>query len=74
MEDGIERNTVTIYDSINSYEKNEKKQLYICMPKNGLWEDILIIDDYNKAIEISNKKNYKIEIYNCGLDGIYQKS
>jgi hypothetical protein len=84
MEDGIESNRITIYDTIDSYERiNIKKQLYVCIPdicignndnNNIQWEKMLITDDYNKATEISRKKNYKIEIYKCGLDGVYQKS
>jgi len=75
MEDGIESIKTTIYETLDSFtSKNVKKQLYVCIPSNNAWENMLITYDYNKALEISRKKNYKIEIYTCELDGIYNKS
>jgi poly-D-alanine transfer protein DltD len=67
MEDGIEREQLTIIDKI---EKN--KHIYIYIPDNSDWEDYIIIKDKLKAIEYSKINKCRVEIFNQTEEGIYK--
>jgi hypothetical protein len=67
MEDGIEREQLSIIDKI---EKN--KDIYIYLPDNSDLKDYIIIKDKLKAIEYSKTKNCRVEIFNQTEEGIYK--
>jgi hypothetical protein len=63
MEDGIENNRTTIYDTIKK-ECNvySNKRVYVCSQDNGIIKDCIITLDETIAQDLLNKK-YKVSIF-----------
>ena len=58
-------------------EKQEKSvsikdYLYIYIPKNGDWEDFIITDNSEKAMDMIKKNNGRIEIFKKDFTGLYK--
>ena len=55
-------------------EKPEKPKdyLYIYIPEGGEWEDFIITDTSEKALQLVKKNNGRIEIFKKDLNGLYK--
>ena len=61
--------------SENPKEKKEKKDyLYIYIPEGGEWEDFIITDTSEKAVQLVKKNNGRIEIFKKDVNGLYKPS
>jgi hypothetical protein len=69
MEDGIERN-INSFDTIKKIK--EIKFIYLFVKDHSDWEDSIIINDKNAAIEYSKIKKCRIEIFAENEEGIYK--
>ena len=76
MEDGIERSSL----NLDTNEMNKKviehinDYLYIYIPKNGDWEDFIITNNREKAIQLKKNNNCRIEIFKKDFYGLYKPS
>ena len=83
MEDGIERNGFNLFVNKANKEKSEnpeklenqdktKDYLYIYIPEGGEWEDFIITDTSEQALQLVKKNNGRIEILKKDLNGLYK--
>ena len=52
--------------------ESKKDYLYIYIPDGGEWEDYIITDNSEKAIEMIKKNNGRIEIFKKDFTGFYK--
>jgi hypothetical protein len=71
MEDGIEQNiNIDTTKSKNLIKNNNL--IYLFVKDHSDWEDSIIINDKDKAIEYSTIKKCRIEIFAENEEGIYK--
>ena len=69
MEDGIERNFLSLFDK----RSNEEKYLYVCIPTESIC-DLIITFERRKAIRIMQEKKCKVEIFKKNQQNLYVQS
>ena len=74
MEDGIERNLNIFYEknSTSKIKNIEKQFLYVYIPINGEWEDFIITNNREKAINLLNNKSGRVEIFKKDFFELYK--
>jgi hypothetical protein len=78
MEDGIERNMLSILDRqeqtfepFNNEKSNEKKTLYLCYPIGNLQLDKCIITDKKEKTQELIKIGYQVSIFITDNNNIF---
>lgn len=79
MEDNIDRSELNLFENKHHKEKPEdpkekKDYLYIYIPEGGEWEDFIITDTTEKALQLVKKNNGRIEIFKKDVNGLYKPS
>jgi hypothetical protein len=74
MEDGIERSSLNLHTNKTDKEDKEKINdlLYVYIPEGGEWEDFIIINNREKAVELIKKNKGRIEIFKKEFYGVYK--
>jgi hypothetical protein len=83
MEDCIKISDLNLFEKENHKEKNEnqkkpenpketKDYLYIYIPEGGEWEDFIITDTSEKALQLVKKNNGRIEFFKKDFNGLYK--
>ena len=65
MEDGIERSSLNLHTNKTDKEVIEKINdlLYVYIPEGREWEDFIITNNREKAVELIKKNKGRIEIF-----------
>ena len=65
MEDGIERSVHFLNEKNDAsiVKNDENRFLYVYIPINGDWEDFIITNNREKAINLLNNKSGRVEIF-----------
>jgi hypothetical protein len=69
MEDGIERNFLSLFNKVPT----EEKYLYVCSPTESIC-NLIITFERRKAIRIMQEKKCKVEIFKKNQQNLYVQS